>query len=199
MTDLITIEYSLAILNENERSGDEPRLEFYFFTGLGGQLQVMTVDSGILAQNFPGRGARGTVTLGGLHVHAPIAPTVEDRFLGFAVRAYEADGSNAARAARPMQTLVESLHTQIGPTVAGGGTPSVDEIWLAVNAGAGVPGDDRTGVSARVFRSLGVEVVRDGVRRAYVPEGSQPNDAFRFGAENAVWMMNFEIFHQSFG
>lgn len=199
MSDLITIEYSLTVENRNEAGGDEPRLEFYFFTGLGGQLQVTTVDSGILATNFPNSSSTNQNTLNGLKVHAPLAPTPENRFLGFAVRAYEVDRSNTAEAtAGPMEDLQNSLVTQIGPTVAGNRAPTVNEIWLAVNGGGGVPHDDRTGVSARMFRDLGVEVVRDGIRRSYVPNGSQPNDAFRFGAEDAVWMMNFDVFHQSF-
>ncbi|WP_324753658.1 hypothetical protein [Roseovarius sp. Pro17] len=199
MTDLITIEYSLRLEDVAEVRGDEPRLEFIFLTGLGGQLQVKTVDTGILAVNFPGRGAPRSIGLSNLEVHVPISPTQANRFLGFAVRAYEWDSFDASDRASALDRLVENVQLRIGPTVAASRPPTVDQIWLAVNERPSVGGDDRIGVSARLFRSLGSEVIRDGVRRTIVPEGSQANDAFLFRSGGARWRMQFDVAHQSFG
>ncbi len=199
MTDLVTIHYSLRIEHQEEVGGDEPRLEFIFLTGLGGQLQVQTVDTGVLATNFPGRGAPRTIGLPNLHVHVPIPPTEANRFLGFAVRAYEWDAFDASDRASALDRLVANIHALIGPTVAASRPPTVDQIWLAVNGGPSVGGDDRIGVSARVFRNLGSEVIRDGVRRNIVPYGSQDNDEFLFRSGDARWRMQFDVAHQSFG
>lgn len=200
MSDLITIEYSLTVERQQERLGDEPRLEFVFVTNIGNTVQVQSVDTGILAEDFPGRriSAHGSATMFGLQVHVPIAPTPENNFLGFAVRAYETDGTDTDLRRELRDNMHATVAAALEPTLQRGRKPTAGQIWTAVNGSNTIRVDERTGVSARVFPELGIDVVRDGERRSYVPTGGQADDEFLFQAAGARWRMPFEVFHQSF-
>lgn len=105
-----------------------------------------------------------------------------------------------ARTASQEVTLARIEET-FNEIIRAGRTPGVNDLWLAVQTAPGLSRagdeDERIGVSARIYPSFGIDIVRDGVRRNVVQYRSAADDRFAFSQNNAVWRMPFRFSHQS--
>ena len=186
MADFIRVDYDLTVHRAEDRSGDEPRLQFAFIDHGPDGVDATIVDTGRLADNFPARRgfAAGTITLADKHVFVPFDPTPERPFMGLAVRALEEDNSS--------DTLKSLLEEGLAPIFAAGRTPTAGEIWAIAN-GAPVhdnfgDDDDKIGVSARVYPNIGVELAAaaNGVPFTEL-------DTLSFVEDGAHWDVKFQL------
>lgn len=187
----LTLTYQLTVHRTEDRSGDEPRLEFAFVAGRD-RAEVTVVDTGRLASGFPARRAfaAGTNTLNRA-VHVPFEPNVDEPFLGFAVRALEEDNSRNSDRRRDRRALAQLLEDGLDPIFRRGATPTATDIFVIAN-GAPVTDnfgddDDKIGVSARVFPTIGNDL--DG-RAAGSTVGQS---TLRFVEDGADWEMDFQL------
>lgn len=187
----LTLRYQLTVHRTEDRRGDEPRLQFAFVAGRD-NAEVTIVDTGRLASNFPGRriAAAGTTTLNRA-VHVPFDPTDEEPFLGFAVRALEEDNSRSIDRRRDRRALEQQLEDGLDPIFARGATPTATDIFIIANNAPVTDNrgddDDKIGVSARVFPTIGVGLDDQaaGITLA--------TSTLRFVEDDADWEMNFQL------
>lgn len=194
MADFIRVDYDLTVHRAEDRSGDEPRLQFAFIENGPDGVDATIVDTGRLANNFPARRAfaAGTITLSDKHVFVPFDPTPDHPFMGMAVRALEEDNSSNSDRAADADALETLLEEGLAPIFAAGGTPSAEEIWAIANSAPVHDNfgddDDRIGVSARVYPNIGVDL-------AGAPDGEPfiGVDTLSFVEDGAHWDLSFQF------
>jgi len=181
---LLNLNFQLAIRETEDRSGDEPRLEFAFVTGTN-NAEVVIRHTPELASNIDeGRTIRGSIDV-------PFAPDDDKPYLGLAVRALEADNSRESDRARDRNDLTRMLRSGLTPTFAAGSTPSAGALRRIV-FGAPVhdnrgDDDDRIGVGAAVFPLVGVGL-DDRDNGEVVARSSM-----RFREDDADWVLNCQL------
>ena len=201
MPDLLWFEYQLIIEDKQERSGDDPRFEFFFVNIFNNVARATVVDTGVLAVNEPPirLGGSGGAILDQIRLHPPLAPSAADPYLALCVRAFEYDDTTPAQRYASQDDVLARIEEMYNPELRAGRTPSAGDLWSVVN-GRPIPQqgdeDELTGVSVRDWPSFGADLTRDGTRRTIVPRGRPAEDSFAFTREGALWRMPFFWGHQ---
>lgn len=190
----VQIRWDLTINQNQEGSGDDPRLQFAYVTMSGDTPVVLGQQTDLLLNRPPRFGVgviEGPVTLSGAQT-LPVAPTRSDPYLAIAVRAIDEDGSRDSDRTRNFERFIESI--QNAATEASPSTLDVDALWLAANA----PGlknrafrddDDKIGVSARVHPEFGqlAAAALDGMPEGTVADDFIPQTTLTFQGDGAHW------------
>ncbi len=170
MNYFLTMTYDLIVHFAEDYGGDEPRLEFAFIGG-STHPEVQVLDTGQLATDYHPHGGNVRVlddptaddtsspwTLATRGIMIPITPTDEAPFLGFAVRAIENDNSRDSDRRRDQRRLKQRLEEGLESAFLTS-TPTATDIWVLANSLPLIDNfgddDDRIGVSARAYPTLG--------------------------------------------
>ncbi|MEM6386618.1 MAG: hypothetical protein AAF718_10315 [Pseudomonadota bacterium] len=200
----VVLNWNLTLLKEEDRNGDDPRLQFAFLTTrhnrpitIGHRTELLLNQSGIAVFNggvtAPGGGEAPLAFSGSQTL--PLPPTADAPYLGFAVRAIEEDNSDDDDRRLDFAGFVQSVQDIADETP--GGTPDVDALWLAANA-QGIRNepfqddDDKIGVSARVYPDFGARAARaaDGLSPGALIDGVTELTSLTFQEQDAHWRMN---------
>ena len=199
MPDLIWFEYQLFVDDKQERTGDEPRFEFYFVNIFNNVARATVVDTGVLEVNMRSISSPSTdSSIGRQRLHPPLAPSTDNPFLAMAVRAFEHDDTPASSRYNLQDTVLQRIEEMYNPLLRAGRRPSLGDLWTVVN-NAPLPSegdaDERIGVSVREYPTFGRDLIRDGTRRNLTLAG-RTDDAFAFSQSSARWRMPFYFAHQ---
>lgn len=201
MPDLLWFTYQINIDDKQERSGDDPRFEFFFVNIFNNVARATVVDSGVIAVNEPPIRLRrsGPAILDQLRLHPPLAPTEQDPYLALCVRAFEYDDTEPNERAGSQDDVLARIEEMYNPELRAGRTPSGGDLWSVVN-GRPIPTagdeDELVGVSVRVWPNFGAELTRDGTRRTVTPTGAGAGDQMAFTRAGALWRMSYFWDHQ---
>ncbi len=201
MPDLLWFTYQLNIDAKQERSGDDPRFEFFFVNIFNNVARATVVDSGIIAVNEPPVRIRRfrPAILDQLRLHPPLAPSDADPYLALCIRAFEYDDTSPAQRAGSQDDVLARIEEMYNPALRAGRRPSAADLWSVVNSRP-IPTagdeDELTGVSVREWPNMGRDMQRDGVRRTIEPSPDGTGDQMAFTRQGAVWRLTYFIDHQ---
>ena len=187
----LKVNYSLEIIETEERRGDEPRVQFAFITRLHDRTHVDIHSGRQLANNFKGApGSRERRTLTDLVDMTSVIPTREEPFFGIVARAFDNDKSYWDDRNTDTLVLKHRLEFFLYNEFRDGRTPAGHEVWPIANAapiknprGLIADKDDKIGVSARVFPDLGEKLANARTVaefNAHVDDRYPLNFEFRF-------------------
>ena len=202
----VTMNLVVRVEAENERGGDEGEFQIAAVTAPGGRVEV-DIHQVPLSQVPRPTTSNLFATTDRAELNLSVARiTDDDPYFAYAIRAVEFDQSTEDMRRGDRNRLAASIRTAAQLVFDGGGSPTVDTIWLAGNdprladrRSTGVIGllrpwqwrddDDLIGVSARVYPDLGIilEALPRGSRPGSAIPGSRQWTELHFGREGASW------------